>query len=345
MLGMTARIDPERRRILVDFGDGPHLEIGPDGFPAGSSPSPEAASRRAAARTRSYAALRSALRASRADFPKEAIRQAGIAVAEADRADDRPLGAWARRVRIRVHIDAGATARDIAPLLEEIRTDFGSPGDAWYEAGRGFHLRGRIDDALRWYREGMKVRAEQNRGRLIWEYVEAIVFALGEAGRWDEAREAMDTYRRSDRTVFSFYRQWIDWRAAGGFASPFTTRELEVDAARYLALESDAQFVKNLDLLAGRLERQRPTLSDPYPSLVTSLLADTHARQGDIATALAEARNAYDQIRVQLDDDTVARAHFDLVVARYARIARQAGKNDEAAAAEKALREFRAGDR
>lgn len=339
--GTTVRVDPARDRIVVAFHGQPPLELGLDGLPFGSSPSPQVAAERASARVRSYDALRKATRLSRGNFPAEAVKEAEIAVSEADLTEDRPLRAWTRRVRLRIRIEAGASSDAIAPMLQELRAHFDSPGDAWFEAGRAFHLRGRIDDAVRWYREGLGIRASQDRGRMIWEFVEGLVFALAEGGRWDEAREAIDTYTRAHRQTYRFYRLWVDWRASGAFAEPVKAENTDVDLHRYMSLESDAQFATDLGVLAARLEREKAALSDPYPSLIVSLIAETHARRGALQPALVAARQAFEQIRVHLDDDTVARAHFTLVAERYARIARQAGKPDEAATAERALREFR----
>lgn len=340
--GTRRRIDHARRRIVFEYADGTVEELGLDGFIAGTSSSKEMSSQRAAARTRSYDALRASQRLVRAGFAESAIEQAERAVAEADRANDRPLGAWARRVLIRVRIAGGAGSDEIEPLLEQLRVSFGSPSDAWWEAGRAFHLRGNTRDAIRWYREGLSIRAQHPGGRMVWEFVEGVIFALAEEGKWDEARHAIDAYSRAYRVAVAPYDRWLNWRATGAFTEPIPLVPQSIDVLRYVVLESDAYFTRDPDEVALRINENMKNLSDPYTILATSLLASINVNRGQLDEALGQAREAFEQIRIRLDDDTAARAHFTLVAERYARIARQAGKTDEAEVAEKAAREFRA---
>jgi tRNA A-37 threonylcarbamoyl transferase component Bud32 len=338
--GTTYRIERARRTIVADFGDGTQTELGLDGFEL--RPEPEGLRReRQEAQARSYAALREAMELSRTNFGTEARTRASAAVAHADRTGNRPLQAWARRVELRVRIADGATLDQTQPLLEEVTRRASAP-DVYWEAAREFHLRGDLETAVRLYREGMRLRATDLHGRLTWEFVEGIVFVLGELQQWDAARREFDLYANSHGEVPTAYRSWIAWRSTGRFSYQMNSHGQDTDPSRYLALESEAaQPDVPLESLLTRIREQRTYLSETYRWLALSLEAEVLARQGHAPHAVALARQAFDETRSRLRIDPAARAHFDVVALRYADIARKKGDPVEARNAMAALEEFR----
>jgi len=316
-VGVVPRIDAQHRRIVIEHADGSRSFLGFDGFEPGSST--RSAQDRNAARTRAYEALRDAVRLSKAGYHNEAVRRADDAIAGADWAQDVPLGVWARRVRVRVLIEIGRGA-EVEPLLRDVMARFDSPADACWEAATAFHLRGDLDSAVRWYREGLRILSESHRGRANFEHIEGLVFALAEMKQWNEVREIMDTYGRAfpaeiDR--LRSYRAWLVWRATNHFDESIDARPGAIDFGRYVALEQEAARAgADPKALIAKIDAEANRMSGIYPPALMSLKAVLLAKAGRRSEALELAARAASRAKEISWFEGATRAHRAVIEER-----------------------------
>src|SRR6185295_375558 len=173
-----ADVHRERRSIGVSYQDLPKVEIGFDGFlrrPASTLPVRE----RQAQRNEAYAHLREATRLLRLGDPEDAMPEDSAARRAAQLATDPNLMQWIDRVHGMALIASGRYDEAEA-LFRSVLAGTEGNREAAYDAGRAYHLAGRLEESVAWYRRGFGTGAGAASGRGRYEFLEGIVLALGE---------------------------------------------------------------------------------------------------------------------------------------------------------------------
>jgi tetratricopeptide (TPR) repeat protein len=248
---------------------------------------------------------------------------------------------WAERNRARALVAAGRFA-DAENVFRAIAARTETPADLDFEAARDFHLAGALPQAVAWYRQGTGRGAASGVGRLKWEFVEGIVLALGEMGRWAEADEEISRIAAAYANSFGhadWYHRYVEWRTTGTPSNAALVAPGH-DLHHYWALEFALARGADPAALLGKLDVEAARASGSK-ALFASLRAELLARLGRHAEALAAARAAYAAAGQERLTDTATRAHFGLMASRFAAIARQNGSRAEAAAALAEAERFR----
>jgi tetratricopeptide (TPR) repeat protein len=218
-----------------------------------------------------------------------------------------------------------------AGRLNEARSEFQSlvnhsenAMELSYDAGRAFHLHGDLETAVEWYRRGIAAGSENSIGKSKAEFIQAIVFALGELGGWHRALEEIDNFQH----VFSLmaqdavcYREFVRWRTG---ATP-RTEELSfgwnaTDVRRYWVLEFRNANAEDPTTLLPQVEREISWHAEPLGPL-WSLKAALLARTGKTAEAADAARRAWEVTSADAKTNLIARGHLALVRERMLRYA------------------------
>jgi tRNA A-37 threonylcarbamoyl transferase component Bud32/tetratricopeptide (TPR) repeat protein len=326
-------VDQERRRIRVRYPTGKEVALDFAGFADPSAAPPE---QRQQARVAAYERLRAAQRASSSGSHESAMAAVLAARQAANAAGDARLVEWIERVHARFLTQAGRfdeADRSFRSLLE--RSD--AKGDVAWDAAVAMHLAGELPRAVEWYRLGTRQRAlDPFAGRLMYEYYQGLILALGEMGRWNEAVAEADAFAANDpdaAPLAVWFRRYITWRS-GGVLDPVEVNTREIDIARYwsveMALATGADPRKLLPQIEAEAKR-----SSGNRNLLLSARSEVLRRLGRNAEALALARQAYRDVLADRRTSTESRAHFDLVAERLAALAPTAeadGVRAEAAA-------------
>jgi tetratricopeptide (TPR) repeat protein len=317
-LGTASRIEITDADIRVEYPNGRKVLLDLHGFTRGSSSAFREPALRQRARKSAYASLRAALRSVDARDFLTADRRFEIARASARSCGDPQLVQWIDRNRAAVLVRAGRV-EDGLSRFEELLSTAESPSDLAFEAARELHLRGDLDAAVDWYRRGL--REDDFVGRMKYEFLEGIVLALVEQGKYHDALNEIARARRSYQTidnVTEWYESYVRWR--NGDLRTLPGAESPLDLVAYWRLEF--RYARGdrgrelLEELSQAVERRR-TVAPLVRSLRALLLFETGRReeaQSEIAVAWSEAS-------MRSRDDTAVRAHLALVEARHARIA------------------------
>ncbi len=156
-----------------------------------------------------------------------------------------------------------------------------------------------------------------------------IVEHHNESGSWAEAVQATDRFEAafplSRQTPV--YRGFLRWRRGERpDLLPDMTQSGD-DFGKYWALEIRLASGESLDTLTRDLAAERAAASDTR-SLLLSLSSEVEARRGNLEAALAEATNAWTEVRAARSRHPWARAHAPVVAERLARLAEKAGRAD-----------------
>ena len=327
------KIDPVNRRITVDFGTGRAFVLGFDGLePVTGSKGVE---ERRNARALAYSALRSAVAKLNASVPSAGLPDADQAIAEARRADDRVLAEWSERVRAKLLVGARRTD-EADSVFQGLWKESETSQNVAFEAARLFHIGGDLQRALAWYRRCFATRGPES-SRPQYEFLEGLVLALCELGRFDEALAEVErfTASNSEKELASAYRSYVLWRqgilpsrdgllSALGGASP--------DLVRYWLLEFRLAGGDPVPALLLEVERELGRTSGS-PALLLSLKGEILRRLGRFEEAEQFARDAFKRASMGREREIELRAHHDLIARRYYRAARAAGHAEDAKAA------------
>ena len=332
------RIDERLRSIDVSSEKG-RVRLGFDGFFRSSA---LGAAERNAARRNAYERLREARRLLDQGFLVEALSDAVAAEKAASEAVDDVLLEWAKRTHGLYLLRAGRIAEGEVYLGALVQT-VAAPSEVSAEAGRALHLAGELNRAVDWYERALGSGASVTVGPPNDDTLEGLVFALGEMGRWDEARVRISRYERlygGGNTRAPNYREYVLWRSAGRADRGLADNPAAPDIDRYWSLEFRAANGESPDVLLPLVDaRQKDAPSVRW--LLLSLKAALLERQGYATAAFEAAREAYAATMALVSTKVEARAHLDLVVERYARLAKRSGKTAEAGAARTELAKVR----
>jgi len=343
-LPIDVSIDADRRVIQV-AGVGGGSELGFDGFPVGST---AVAVDRGERREAAYGELRDVERLTSAGTFDGALGAAGRAVRAAREVGDARLIEWAGRVEARTLVAAGRLP-DAERRFEALSASAARMSEVAWDAGLSFHLAGALEQALSWYRRIYERRASEVEGRSKAEFIEGIILALGEQGRWREAPAEIERFERAyggeAESKAEIYRAVAEWRSGGVPRAVRLDREPQPDLLRYWALEvRRARGDERPDRMLEEVREELGSTSECRP-LMRSLEAELLADLGRPEEAYEAARDALGGVRFGLAGSTCARGHFDLVTERFAERARALGREEEATAAEAQLLAWRRVDR
>ncbi len=326
-----------RRTLAIRYENAPTVEIGFDGF-LKLFPSPLPIAERQARRGQAYARLREATRLLRGGHAAEALPDAEAALETAEASADPYLVEWISRVKAKALVASGhAVEGDM--LFKKLAANPGTGSEAAYDAGRAFHLQGHLERALTWYRRGLGQGATAEAGRGKYEYLEGIVFCLSELGRWEEALTEVERFQAAypSTNPVGGYREYVRWRTGEIPAFVGGQDISNPDLGRYWQLEFRWIRHEPAQTLLTEVDKEVKRTSEAGP-LLLSLRGELLNRLGRGAEALVAGQEALRQTRVSLGTSPAARAHYDLVAERFAALARQAGRRQEAG---NALAEFR----
>jgi tRNA A-37 threonylcarbamoyl transferase component Bud32/tetratricopeptide (TPR) repeat protein len=304
-------IDPERRSIHLVPDHGKRSAVGFDGFFGAASGEPG----RSRSRTDSYAALRSAVRLMNDGQPGRAMAFCREGVRLARHAGDQELIEWASRLEIRAAIEAGE-AQLAENLLDSLTGTRTARGGVVWDAALAYHLRGELEEAARWYAVALDP-IDDLAGRLRYEYLEGLVFALGEAGAWDRAREAVISARqvlRAHDPHDHAYEIYINWRQKVLQPVPELPGNA-IDIVRYWRLEVALQNGQDAAAILAQVRTQLTHVSGSK-ALLWSLMAECLARLGRGEEAAEMIGMAWRDALHEAGKDTQVRAHVDVIYRR-----------------------------
>lgn len=319
------------RDLLVHYRTGATYLLGFDGFPP-ESRSALGPADRAASRRQAYAELRDVMRLTHRGDYDTAIRKGSRAKELAQKASDGPLTEWIDRVTARTLAFAGRID-DADRKFTAIHGRAMAPSDVAYDAGLAFHLAGELPLAVEWYRQGLG--GDPSIGRLRYEHALGIVLALGERKKWTEALEEINAFAAAYPEQVrhaQWLRAYVAWRSDAALPA-IESEPGDVDYCRYWAIELALARGVDPQQVLWRIDDEIPHSSE-LGALLSSVQSEALRRLGRRSEALKYARDAYGRTVASLHrDQGYARAHFDLVAERLARIADEHGLTAEAAEA------------
>ncbi|HYC92517.1 MAG TPA: protein kinase [Thermoanaerobaculia bacterium] len=281
------------------------------------------------ARERAYYHLRQARRSIKGGDGVVAVRHAEAGRQQAILAEDDTLTEWSKRVQGMALAHAGR-ATDATELFNAICERTEVAADAAFDAGTAFHLAGDLERAVEWYRRSVGSEDQRWVGRLEYERLQGLVLALGEMGRWADARrqlEAFSALAPSEDGQAEESQKYIAWRT-GAPRATYDARQ-PTDPFRYVGLESELALTKNPRALLEKIEGELEIASETK-RLVLLTKAEALHRAGEGEEALKTVREAYGLIRANRLTSVLDRGHLDLAAGRYGKIAEQNGQNAEA---------------
>jgi tetratricopeptide (TPR) repeat protein len=313
-------IDTSLRRITIEHPGQEPTIIDFDGFLAGTVSALPPAERQQARRA-AYKALRSGIRMLESDRGDAALEQLTEAAQHARAAADPILAEWIARNELRALIRAQRVS-EAERRLEALIPSASSPGDVAWDAAHEMHLEGLLEQAVRLYLRGLGLNPNIDQGRKKYEYLEGAILALGELGRWDEARQAVRQFEAAYPEQISFYagdfHAYIDWRSTGRISPGPVSTGFGADLQFYWRLEFEALGEIDESFLV-RIDERMERTSEGH-SLLRALRAEALERLGRTDEARAEIRIAWRDALLESESDAAVRGHLDLIRERLVRI-------------------------
>jgi len=341
MLRHAALTTDRSGTLWIPHLDGHRQPLGLDGFlPLPASQKPSAV--RQEHRRQAYLWLHEAQRLLRAGFAAEAIAEAETAVNQAEEAEAPLLVECMGRFQGKILSGADRITAAEA-LFEKLARESPNASEIAFDAGEALHLRGELERAVRWYRRGTGPGGSESAGKSKYEFLEGAISALVELGRWQEAQEEVARFEAAygASNACTIFRELIRWRSGemprrleDTLMTPYRT-----DLQRYWLLEfRNARSLDVAELLPAveHLVEEASEARGPVLSLEAELLL----KLGRNEEALDVARRAFDLLIAERLTSTLARAHLDLVAARFARAARANQREEEGSRAEQMAREM-----
>ncbi|MFZ2493793.1 MAG: hypothetical protein WA208_20125, partial [Thermoanaerobaculia bacterium] len=315
-------IDREAAKIEVRYANGQAFGIGMDGFLTNhTSTLPSGA--RQARRQQAFATLRNAELLRLQGDAAACLAESRKAEDQARAAEDLYLSQWASRVHGRALIAAGHGQEAEARFATLAAVD-GLESDVSFDAAHQYHLSGRYEEALRWYRRAYLSGADRAVGRMRYESVEGAVLLLAETGQLDRAARLLDEYDRlADNYDMTVYRNFVAWRRGMPPDARPAANAVATDLTRYWQLEF-AHTLGNDRVTLLRQVLDEEARHGLHSGLIQSLKAQLLLEAGRTAEALDAIRLAKQWHDRERDSDITARAHASLIDERLqAIVARQ----------------------
>jgi len=337
-------IDTASRQIELDdrFGGTP-VTVGFDGFRKGSSlEATVTGEERQVLRRSAYRRLAEAGRLLRSGLPEQALDPTREARGAAAAAGDDQLVEWLGRVEAQLLAMLGRLA-EAEGIIRAVAVSSESPGDAAYDLATALHVAGYLERAVHWYRQGLGPGGEPVVGRFKFELVFGLVLALVELERFDEARSAIARFDDSVHQISlqASCRAYIRWRRGEQLELPASEGPSDVyDLFRYWQLEFRRYLGEGPAELLPETVTELELTSEEYRALTRSLRAELLVAAGRLAEGIELVRDAHAQVQIDMLVYPVARAHYGVVTRRVAELARRAGREEIAVAAEEAFRQW-----
>jgi tetratricopeptide (TPR) repeat protein len=314
-------LDPQHRTMTLNYGNRPAVMVSYDGFLTDVRSSPPV--QREQSRREAWLAFCRTRQLLAEHFYEEAIKESLKAVKAAERASDTILTEVMRGQYAKTLVSAGRSNEAQSEFRSLIATSENAM-ELSYDAGRAFHLHGDLETAVDWYRRGLAAGSENSIGKSKAEYIQAIVFALGELGQWNRALQEVDNFLH----VFSLmttdaacYREFVRWRTG---ATPrmddLAFGWNATDIRRYWLLEYRNANTADPVALLPEVEREISWRAEPLGPL-WSLKAELLARTGKPVEAADAARHAWEITSADAKTNLIARGHLALVRERMLRYA------------------------
>ncbi|MBZ0114581.1 MAG: serine/threonine protein kinase [Thermoanaerobaculia bacterium] len=338
-------VDSELREIRIERPGIGQVRFSFDGFLVDDpipDMTPEERNRR---RGRAYRHLEEASRLWEADLEDRGETEARLAVEIAGEIGDRFLEDWARRNLGRIVIGRGRIEEG-EEIFEDLSLISEAPTSAAFEAAVALHLAGRPDRSIRWYQRALGADRAWGPGRSRDRSVRALLLAYGEIGDYEGSLRALNRFStRHDGSSQSdiFLRPYVAWRSGAEEVGIPPINDFAPDLDQYWFLETTLLQDPNLESLLERARLQIERSSDELP-LLLSIAGEIVTRLGRNEEALELLAASYEGARAELTISIAVRAHFDLIVERYAKALQEAGlveKSTEVAAVGKAWEKHR----
>lgn len=315
--------DKARRRITIPYSNRPPVIVTFSGFLA-SDLSSTPAKRRDAFRRTAWKHYCESVRVLAAGLNAEAVRESERALAAATNSSDSILMEVMQVALAKTLVTVGREDEG-SVIFYRLAVSSENSSEIAYDAGRAFHLHGRLDQAVSWYMRGISTGGRVGDGKSKHEYIQAIVFALAEKKAWNDAIAHIDQFRiayvTSDYDWVAMYREFVRWRM-GGLPRTDTIRIFDhtTDLGHYWALEfRNAHGEDPNELL--RLTQEQIDLRAETRAALWSLKADLLARLGNDKEAAGAARQAWELGQADATWNVIARGHLPLIRERLIRYA------------------------
>jgi tetratricopeptide (TPR) repeat protein len=316
------RFDSQHRAIILSYGNRAPVTVSYDGFLTGTRSSAPPAQREQLRRD-AWLAFCKTRQLLAEHFSTEAVEESSKAIRAAEQASDPILTEVMRSQHAKALVAAGRSNEAQSEFRSLVATSENAM-ELSYDAGRAFHLHGELETAVDWYRRGLSAGSENSIGKSKAEYIQAIVFALGELGQWNRALQEVDNFHHVFNlmtTDAACYREFVRWRTG---AMP-RMDELSfgwnaTDVRRYWILEYRNANAADPVILLPEVEREISWRAEPLGPL-WSLKAELLARTGKAAEAADAARRAWEITSADAKTNLIARGHLALMRERMTRYA------------------------
>ena len=299
-----------------------------------SGPAPSSCEAGRAARRRAWDHVRAALSYLGQGEAPRAVASAGEAISAAEAVPDPILAEASRRILGRALVASGRFG-EAEKLFGELYASSENAPEIADDAGKAFHLAGRLEAALGWYQRGTTTQGLQTVGRARIYMVDEAVMVLCEEGRLDEAAALVDRFAGGSNASQGARREiWsslLRWRR-GGRLEAISNNSYTDDTSRYWLLEFAVASGGDPARLLAASDDFLTRYSGPR-SLALSVRAEILDRLGRRAEAWTMAQESWELGRAERLARVEARAHFDVVTERYVRLAEATGRTAEAARA------------
>lgn len=310
------RLNRRRREIFVDTNNGSPIVLDFDGFiKRAYQRTPED---RKIARSQAYL-VDQQIR----DFVKKGDHPAALLLVDegidaAKSSEDDQLLEWKLRVRAALLLSANRleeAERSFRYLLEHTQ----SPSNVAYEAAEAYHLNGYLEQAVKWYRDGIRADTIQIGGRGVLEHLIGAVTALTELGREDEARDLLNGLEAAHPEYVVECLYYLAWRQGRFLDRPHGSSGYDVFL--YWRLENRYITEGATENLLSDVRSALSIVSEESRALVRSLLGELLFEMGNATQGLREVERAVDQLKIDRHHYPVARAHYDWLIRRFCRLA------------------------
>lgn len=313
--------DSAARLIRIGFEDRAPDSLGFDGGSHSDLLPPEAA---AAARFEALHAIDQSRVAARAGNADEAVAAASAAAQASRSVGDPVLLEIANRTLGSVLVAAGESSK-AEPLFLDLAESPEARSEIAYTAATAYHLAGDLEPAVRWYREGIAAPGHlRPEGRQRMYFLEGLVLALAEQGRWDLALDAVSAYERVmpvDSARARLMTTWISQRIGRPLVkqTPELPSRAEIDSLRLMALDLMADPARSAP---ASIELAREAIAASYQGRGAArlILGELLAAEGRISDAREQARLGIAELERFQSESVVARGFLALWRGRADRI-------------------------
>ena len=308
--------DIDQTRRLLRFEREAPFVLTFDGFEPGiqRGHDPDALNR---ARRRVHRLLRESSR--QTVGPASALAASEQAVEAAVQIGQSQLHELARRFRLKALIRAGRVEDALRLATEHISEYENLAGSVAFEVAVALHLAGELDTAVEWYGRGFgRGSVLRTQARPPWEHLRGAVIALGELGRWEDARQLVAEVEPllNEKDRVPSLKAYIRWGLSGVWDRNIgQTGEGSPDLLRYWHCEYLWQDGVSADEMLAVLDRELRRSSETTP-LLQSLKSRVLIAAGRHAEGRRLAMEALAAAEALSATSVIIRSHLGLITDR-----------------------------